>query len=238
MKNSKDYSKKIQKLHRSLSRKYPKVQKIIHDEPTDAIIYAIICSRLDEKTTETAIKRFSDYFIDLNDLRVSRIEEIVEMLGEDTPDTRAIASTITTVLRAIFNLYHKVSLEALKKTGKRPARQIIEKLEGSSRFVVDYCMLTSLQGHAIPLTECMIEYLKSKELVYPDADEQQIGGFLAKQISAKKGYEFYILLRHESEIHRSKKKKRTKTASTKKKTKKSKKKTTKKKVTKTKKKKK
>jgi len=237
MKNSKDYSKKIQKLHKSLSRKYPKVQQVIHDEPTDAIIYAIICSRLDEKTTESAIKRFSDYFIDLNDLRVSRIEEIVEMLGEDTIVTRAVASTITTVLRAIFNLYHKVSLEALKKTGKRPARQILEKLEGSSRFVVDYCMLTSLQGHAVPLTDCMIEYLKSKELVYPDADEQQIGGFLAKQISAKKGYEFYALLRHESEAHSSKKKKKTKTA-TKKKTTKSKKKTTKKRVTRTKKKKK
>jgi len=234
MKNSKNYSKKIQKLHRSLSQKYPKVQKVIHDEPTDAIIYAIFCSKLSEKATETAIKKFSDYFVDLNDFRVSRIEEIVEMLGEDTPVTREVALTITTVLRAIFNEYHKVSLEVLKKTGKRPARQILEKLESTSHYVVDYCMLTSLQGHAIPLTEGMIEYLKSKDLVYPNADEQEIGGFLAKQISAKKGYEFYALLRRESESHSGKKKKKTKTTSAKKKTTKLKKKT-KKKVTKAKK---
>ncbi|MDT8301508.1 MAG: hypothetical protein RQ760_08490 [Sedimentisphaerales bacterium] len=225
MKNSKDYSKKIQKLHSSLSRKYPKIQKVTHDDPTDAIVYGIICSRLDEKTTESAIKRFSEYFIDLNDLRVSRIEEIVEMLGEDTPVAREVASTITTVLRAIFNEYHKVSLEGLKKAGKRPARQILEKLEGTNRFVIDYCMLTSLQGHAIPLTEGMIEYLKDKGLVYPEANEQEIGGFLAKQISAKKGYEFYAVLRHKSEAYSSKKKK-AKTAATKK---------TKKKVTRTKK---
>jgi len=218
MKNSKDYSRKIQKLYSSLNRKYPKVQKVTHDEPTDAIVYGIICSKLDEKTTGSAIKRFSDYFIDLNDLRVSRIEEIVEMLGTDTPVTREVALTITTVLRAIFNEYHNVSLEGLKKTGKRPARHALEKLEGTSRFVVDYCMLTSLQGHAIPLTEGMIAYLKSKELVYPDASEQEIEGFLAKQISAKKGYEFYALLRRESEAHSSKKKQKTKTASAKKKT--------------------
>ena len=118
-----------------------------------------------------------------------------------------------------------MSLEALKKTGKRPARQILEKMDGTSRFIVDYCMLTSLQGHAIPLTKGMIEYLRNKELVYPDADEQQIGGFLAKQISAKKGYEFYSLLRRESEAHKSRKKKTTK----------SKKKTKKKQVTRTKK---
>jgi len=221
MKNSKEYSKKIQRLYRSLSRKYPKVKKVIHDEPADAIVYAIISAELSKKATESAIKRFADYFVDLNDLRVSQTEEIVEMLGGDTPVTRTIASTITMVLRAVFNEYHKVSLEALKKIGKRPARQILENLEGTSHFVVDYCMLTSLQGHAIPLTEGMIEYLISKELVYPDADEQEIGGFLAKQISAKKGYEFYALLRRESEARRSKKKKKkTKTTSKKTKTKK------------------
>jgi len=213
MKNSKEYSKKIQRLYRSLSRKHPKVQKVIHDEPVNAIVYAIISSELSEKATESAIKNFADYFIDLNDLRVSRTEEIVDMLGEDNPATRNIASTITTVLRAVFNEYHKVSLEALKKIGKRTARQILEKLDGTSRFVVDYCMLTSLQGHAIPLTKRMIEYLISKELVYPDADEQQIGGFLTKQISAKQGYEFYALLRRESEASRRKRKKKTKTTS-------------------------
>ncbi|MBW7989390.1 MAG: hypothetical protein FVQ84_05145 [Planctomycetes bacterium] len=236
MKNSKDYSKKIQKLQSSLGRKYPKVQKVSYDDPTDAIVYGIICSRLDDKTTESAIKKFSDYFIDLNDLRVSRIEEIVEMLGADTLAAREVASTITTVLRAIFNEYHKVSLEGLKKTGKRPARQILEKMEGTNRFVVDYCMLTSLQGHAVPLTEGMIAYLKDKGLVYTDANEQEIGGFLAKLISAKKGYEFYALLRRESEAHGSEKKKKIKAASAKKKTtKRATKKTTKKKVTKTKK---
>ncbi|MBA7670835.1 hypothetical protein ES703_78982 [subsurface metagenome] len=228
MKNSKEYSKKIQRLHRSLSRKYPKVQKVIYDEPADAIVYAIISAELSEKATATAIKKLADYFVDLNDLRVSRTEEIVEMLGADTSVTRTIASTITTVLRAVFNEYHKVSLEVLKKIGKRPARQILEKLEGISRFVVDYCMLTSLQGHAIPLTKGMIEYLKSKELVYPDADEQQIGGFLTKQISANKGYDFYALLRRESEARRSKKKKKSTTTSKKKTETKSKKKTTKK----------
>ena len=236
MKNSKEYSKKIHKLHSSLSRKYPKVQKVIYEEPADAMVYAVISSRLNSKTTDSAIKKFSEYFVDLNDLRVSRTEEIIEMLGEDTSVAKTVATTITTVLRAIFNIYHKVSLEALKKMGKRPARQVIEKMEGTNRFIVDYCMLTSLQGHAIPLTEGMIDYLKSKELVYPEADEQQIGGFLAKQISAKKGYEFYALLRSESEVFkREKKKKKMKTASAKKKAVKKK---TKKKVTRTKKKKK
>jgi len=221
MKNSKDYSKKIQALYRTLSRKHQKVQQVGDEQVTDAIIYAIASSELSEKSASSAVKKLADHFVDWNDLRVSWIDEIVDVLHKDTQATRNIASALIQVLNGIFNQHHKVSLDALKNTGKRPARQALEKVEGISRFVVDYCMLRSLHGHAIPLTEKMLEYLRNNELVDPNADEQQIGGFLAKQIPAKNGYDFYALLRHESETSKSvkkKSKKRAKTA-TKKKTK-------------------
>lgn len=211
MKNSKDYSKKIQKLYRTLSRKYPKVQKVSYEKVIDAIIYPVVSAEMSEKRTDSIIRKLADFFVDWNDLRVSRAEEIVEVLGKDTPIIMDIALTITRILNGIFNEYHKVSLEALKKIGKRPAKQALEKIDGTSRFVVDYCLLTSLGGHAIPLTDRMIKYLRNNDLVNPDADDQQIGGFLAKQISAKNGYEFYALLRRESESTKVKKKTKAKT---------------------------
>jgi hypothetical protein len=67
-------------------------------------------------------------------------------------------------------------------------------------------MLTALQSHAIPLTKGMIEYLRNNQLVDPESDEQQIEGFLAKQISAENAYEFYVLLRRRSESKKKKKK--------------------------------
>lgn len=209
MKNSKEYSKKIHKLYRSLKAKYPKVKKVMYDEPADALVYAVVGENMSGPATESAIKRFAGYFIDLNDLRVSRTEEILEVLGEDTTSTKNIGSTLTRVLRAIFDQYNNVSLEALKKIGKRPARQALEKIDGVSRFVVNYCMLTSLQGHAIPLTQRMIEYLRDNELVHPEADEQEIEGFLAKQIPSENAFEFYTLLRRHSESQRTRRKKTT-----------------------------
>ena len=208
MKNSKEYSKKVHELYRRLKAKYPKAKKIIYDEPADALVYAIIGENMSEPATESAIRKFGDYFIDLNDLRVSREEEIVEVLGKDTPVTKDIALTITMALRAVFEKYNSVSLEALKKIGKRPAKQVLEKMNGVSRFAVNYLLLTSLHGHAIPLTKRMIEYVRSNKLVHADADEQQIEGFLAKQIPAESAYEFYALLRRQSESrrHRDKKK--------------------------------
>ena len=207
MKNSKEYSQKVYKLYRSLKRKHPKAKKVIYDEPVEALIYAIISERMSEKAAHSAMKRFTDYFFDWNDLRVSRPEEIVELLCGDTAVARDIALALTGILGAVFEKYNLVSLKALRKIGKRPARQTLEKMNGLSRFVVSYCMLTSLQGHAIPLTKKMIDYLKSEQLIHPDSDEQQIEGFLARQISAENAYEFYTLLRRQSEARRAKTKK-------------------------------
>lgn len=219
MKDSKNYSQKIQKLYHTLSRTYPKVQKVSYEKAIDAIVYAIVSTEMSEKATESVIKKFTDYFVDWNDLRVSRTEEIVEVIGKEDPVAVSIASRLNRVLNGIFNQFHQVSLEGLNKIGKRPAKQALEKIDGSNSFMVDYCMLTALGGHAIPLTEKMIKYLKDNELVNPDADQQQIEGFLAKQIPAKNGYDFYALLRQESESTKAKKKTKTRTTSKKSETK-------------------
>ena len=91
--------------------------------------------------------------------------------------------------------------------GKRPAKGALEKIRGLNKFAIDYCMLTSLGGHAIPLTSAMTDYLKGEGLVDEDAEEDDIGGFLSRQISAQNGYLFYSLLRSESEKYKPKKKK-------------------------------
>jgi len=219
MKNSKEYSQKTHKLYRQLKRKYPKPKKVIYDDPVEAIVYAIISENISEPATQSAMRRFADYFVDLNDLRVARMEEIIEVLGEDTPLTRDTTSALIRALAFVFSKHNMVCLKALEKIGKRPARQALEQIDGTSAFVVNYCMLTSLQAHAIPLTAKMVEFLRTNELVHPDADTQQIEGFLTRQISAENAYEFYILLRRHSEKRKTSKKKKT-TRKTKPKTKK------------------
>jgi len=209
MKGSREYSQKLRKLYRALKSGYARPQPASYDDPLEALVHGILSEKISESQAQSALKRFSDYFIDMNDLRVSRTEEIVEVLGGDVSTGRDVALTLTRVLKAVFDKYNTVSLRSLKKMGKKPARQAIERLEGVSPFVRDYCTLTSLQGHAIPLTKTMLDYLRGQELVHPEADDRQIEGFLARQISADKAYEFYALLRRESESPRAARKKKT-----------------------------
>jgi endonuclease III len=172
------------------------VRKVFYEEPLDAVVYAVISRDITDQASQAAIKRFNDYFVDLNDLRVSRVEEIVEMLGVDIQAGKNIAVSLLAVLKAVFEKFNTTSLEALKKMPKRPARTMLEKFIGDNRFGIDYCMLTALKGHAIPLTNQMIEFLKSNQLVDAEADHEEIEGFLARQVSAENACEFYTLLRH------------------------------------------
>jgi endonuclease III len=199
MKNSKEHSQELQKLYRGLKRAHPKFDKTTYDDPIDALIYGIVSEHLTESASQRVMKEFRHTFVDWNDLRVARPEEIVEILQEDTVVSRTAALALTAALRAVFDEYHALTLQTLKKIGKRPAKQVLDKLEGVSPYVVNYCMLTSLQGHAIPLTEQMTAYLKRNGVVDPDADMQDIEGFLTRQVAAKNAQEFYIALRRESE---------------------------------------
>jgi endonuclease-3 len=199
MKDSREYSKKIQKLYRELKRQPARQADLQFDEPVDALVYAVVSENLTEAQAQSAIKKFKDYFIDWNDLRVASVDEIAEVLGRDNPAARNIATTLVTLLKAVFEKYNMLSLQALKKLGKRPAKLVLEKMAGITPFIVDYCMLTSLQGHAIPLTPRTMEYLKTSGLIHAEASYEETEGFMARLIATKNAYEFYSLLRRQSE---------------------------------------
>ena len=206
MKNSKEYAGKIKKLYRSLrSGNSAKVQQPEYDDPTEAIVFAAVSEFVTVSKAKTISRRIDEHFVNLNDLRVAPKEEILEVLGSDSSDAKQTAAQLNKMLNNIFIKYHTVSLAALKKMGKRPAKQTIEKIV-DNRFVTEYCFLTALDGHSIPLTDGMVACLKKDKLVYPDADADTIEGFLARQISAKNAYEFYSLLRGHCDSQKPKKK--------------------------------
>jgi hypothetical protein len=199
MKDSKKYAEKLMKAYRSGKREFGKKEKPEYEMSTDALIYAIVSENIPDSAAQTALKKLSKHFVDWNDLRVSRPEEIVDVLGKDTAENRRIADALTQALFAIFNKYDVVNLDALKEGGKRQAKTILEKILPSSRFVINYVVLMAFEGHSIPLTPRMLEYLKKNELVNPDSEIDEIEGFLERQVSSSQAYDFYAVMRQASE---------------------------------------
>ncbi len=195
MKDSTKYAKKLVELLRSLKKDHSAVKFPIYSDPVESVIFAVLAERLKASTARTAVKKIQKHFVDYNDLRVARTEEMLDVLGGETSELREVAHTLSKLLNAIYNRFDTVSLMALTEMGKRPARKELEDLEGITPFIVSYCFLTSLKGHAIPVNEKMVDYLQDLELVHPRAKLHGIEGFLERQISANNGYEYYTLIR-------------------------------------------
>jgi len=230
MKNSRKYAPKIKTLFRSMKRKGSKVIKIDFEDPADALVRGILSEHMQLSAMNSTAKNLKKHFVDLNDLRVSRNEEMLDILG-DGREIAKVVSVLAKVLQSVFDTFNSMNLVGLCEIGKRAAKKQLEELDGVSKFVLNYCFMTALDGHAIPLTEKMIGYLRKNELVYPNASDDEIEGFLERQITTANGYEFYWLLRRQSEIGGKKTRKvSSKKAATKKMTKKSTKKSTKKKT--------
>jgi len=179
--------------------KYPRPPKVSYEEPLEAVVYATISENITAAQAQSVMKRIEEHYVDLNDLRVSRIDEFLELSGSSSQDIRNAFASVNAILMHVFNENNMVTLKGLMKTGKRRARKKLEQIPGITNFAVNYCMLTAMKSHVVPLTKTMKEYLRANGIVHPDADQQQIENFLARQIRADNTYEFYALLRRTSE---------------------------------------
>ena len=199
MKNSKKYSLKITKLFNSLKRKSTKQPMPKYGDPIETIVYAMVSEAMPEAMGGRFYRRMMKHFVDINDLRVSRREEILDVFRDSSAECEKSAASITRTLNAVFTKTNGMTLAGLTQDGKRQAHKELSEIEGITPFAVSYCFLTALGGHAIPLNAKMIDYLMAGELVHPKATDAEITGFLERQIGAADAYDFYLLLRNEAE---------------------------------------
>lgn len=198
MKNSKEYGVKIDKFIRA-AKAGPKTKPMEFDDPIEALLFGLIAEHTTEKQAKKAFKSIQSYFVDYNDLRVCRPEEIQDLLEDPSEKGEQIATNLTRTLSKIFDKYDMLSLKILGENGKRQAHKDLEELEVATRFAIDFCFLTAFEGHAIPLTEAMITFLRNQEMVDMEATYQEIENFLLRHIPASSGWDFYEILRSASE---------------------------------------
>lgn len=199
MKNSKEYSSKFETFYKSLKKELKSAEIFEFETPIDALIAGVICEYEPHETAKTIMKQMLDHFVDWNDLRVSREEEVVEFLGKNSDEAKKIADNLTAALQKVFEKFDSITLEPVIVNGKRQAKQDLEEFGVLSPFVINFVMLTIMDAHCLPMTSKMIEYVKENGLVHPDADDTDINSFIERKVPASDIGNFYQVLRKHSE---------------------------------------
>jgi len=194
MKNATKHAEEL----RSLFRKLLKEHKPEPREPMDplkALVRGAMSFDVSDDRADAAMRAIDKEFVDLNELRVATDLEIQELLGQRFPGIEKRVAMITQSLNDIFEREHTLNLDRLKDISKRDARAFLRELPDVHPFVEAYVMLYGFDGHAIPLDDTMLEYLRGEEIIDEQTNLEESQRFVEHHIKHEESHSFFVAFR-------------------------------------------
>jgi endonuclease III len=199
MKSATKHAEELRSLFKRLLKEH-KPEPRERQEPLKALVRAAMSYDMPDGRAEEAMKAIDKEFVDLNELRVATDLEIQELLGNRYPLIEKRVALITQSLNAIFEKEHTLNLDRLATISKRDARQFLRDLTSDMHpFVEAYVMLTSFEGHCVPVDGQMVEYLKNEEVLEPETGIEEAQKFLEHHLKAEECADFYAVARESAQ---------------------------------------
>ncbi|MBX3403359.1 MAG: hypothetical protein KF699_08115 [Phycisphaeraceae bacterium] len=141
-----------------------------------------------------AMKRVEQAVVDFNELRVCMPGELIRIIGERYPRVEERARRLRSALHAVYARQHRVGLEHLNEMSKREARDYLESLDGTPRFVAARVALVCLGGHAAPIDGRILRRLADRGATEANATPETASAMLERKVRAGEMLEAYALL--------------------------------------------
>ncbi len=180
-----------------------KLQKVLkkHYKPfhtpdmsvVDTLIYACCLENAFPDAAEVAFQNLKAVSFDLNELRVTTVGElgqVVKML----PHPKRAAYNLKRLLQSVFESQYSYDLEHLRKLKLGQVNQLLQKFEGSTPFVVSFVVQNTLGGHAIPIDRGTLECLYIVGIIDDQEKQSWLTPGLERAIPKNRGREFFSLL--------------------------------------------
>lgn len=171
------------------------------DEPEERpvleeLLYAACRKGTTKEDADRAFARLKKAFVDWNEVRVSTVQEVAEVL-RPLPQPGARAKRMVALLQAVFEERYSYDLEDIVKKGlKDTARKLRYYKEGVDDFAVAWVIQRKLGGHAIPIDGPIHRVLTRLGIVEPGETDglEAIRGTIEHLIPKARGAEFTDLM--------------------------------------------
>jgi len=173
--------------------------------PTDPIVQLVLSFlswNASTRKAEDAYGKLMDQFVDVNELRVSSIDQIITIIGEDYPEARPRVARIREALHEIFLREHALSTATLTALNKKDQRTYLDTLPGMTPYVAAQVMLLSFNGYAMPVDEKLVLLLQREGCVDEGLSPAEVEAALLKQIKAADALQAHLALQAWSDVSR------------------------------------
>lgn len=183
----------IPKLHKVLKANYKPVATDTSRPILDQVLVACCLENAPADVAEKAFARLVETYFDLNEIRVTTVAELAEIL-HDLPDPSRAALSLRRALQGVFESTYSYSLDHARKHSLAHGIKVLEGLRGVPPFVVQHVAATALGGHVVPLDKGALSALWLSGLITrQEYDSGKVSG-IERTISKKAGVEFSSLL--------------------------------------------
>lgn len=184
---------RISKLQNLLKKSYKPVIPVDNRPLMEHLLYACLLENAPYELADEALARLEQDFFDWNEVRVTTITELTEVLSR-LPDPTSAAIRLKKNLHGLFESTYSFDLEELRKQNLGKALQRFERLPAMSSFILSYITQHGLGGHAIPLDSAALRFFWLCDII--NENELKTGKVtgLERAIPKNKGVEFSSLL--------------------------------------------
>jgi hypothetical protein len=178
----------INKMYKVLKKHYKSVA--IPDRPAlEHLLYACCLENASYEAADKAYAAVSSTFFDWNEVRVSTVKELAEVMHM-LPEPVVAAGNLKRVLQSVFEASYSFDIEALKKLPLGQAQQKVQKHQGVTPFAVAYVTQAALGGHSIPLDRGLLDAFGILGLATEQEKAAHSIPGLERAIPKNKGVEF------------------------------------------------
>lgn len=154
----------------------------------EQFIYAICREATTREHANQAFTALKQKFFDWNEVRVSLMREVADVLTSLVPDADRRAQRIVEFLQEVFETTFSFDLEPIVKKGIKPAAKQLGRYKAANDYAVSWVVQQSLAGHAIPLDEPNIRVLRRLGMLEDDkGDLEMLRASVETQVPKAKG---------------------------------------------------
>jgi hypothetical protein len=185
--------KLVAKLHKVLKGHYAARLPDTSRPLLEQVLFACCLENAEYDAAEKAFTRLLENSFDLNEVRVTTVAELAEVLT-GLPDPSKAALALRRALQAVFESTYSFSLEQAKKQSVSQGVKTLESLQALTPFVQVYITSTALGGHGVPLDQGGLTALYLSGIISRDEYDEGAAPGLDRLITKKIGKEFGSLL--------------------------------------------
>jgi hypothetical protein len=183
----------LTRLQKAVRKAYKQVP-VQTDRPVmEHLLFSCLLEDAKQQPAEDALAAVADAFFDWNEVRVTTIGELAEMMPM-LPDPEAAARRLRETLQSVFESVYSFDLESYRKLNLGHASKKLERLKGTTSFTVGYVVQMALGGHTIPLGRGTLSALQVAGVINEKEAAKGVVPGLERLVPKSKGIEFASIL--------------------------------------------